>query len=133
MYSFPRDKHLRLLGVYIRGIVPHLVPGGVSFLQYANNTILLVEGIEMDIINLKFLLLCFQEMFWLTINFNKSEVMVLGYSENFRQSIAARLNCWLGSFPTSYLGVPIVRWWRRSNLESSLGKIGVFPRRQGQF
>lgn len=57
--------------------------------------------------NLKFLLLYFQQMSGLTINFSKSEVMVLGYSEDERQSIADRLNCRLGTSPSSYLGIPI--------------------------
>ena len=43
----------------------------------------------------------------LTINFAKSEVMVLGYSPSEAQRIANRLNCRLGSFPTTYLGLPI--------------------------
>uniref|UniRef100_A0A453N7N1 Reverse transcriptase zinc-binding domain-containing protein n=1 Tax=Aegilops tauschii subsp. strangulata TaxID=200361 RepID=A0A453N7N1_AEGTS len=66
-----------------------------------------VEGSESDISNLKFLLLCFQQMSGLKVNFDKSEVMVLGYSQDERQSIADRLNCQLGSFPTTYLGIPI--------------------------
>uniref|UniRef100_A0A453BSC1 Reverse transcriptase domain-containing protein n=2 Tax=Aegilops tauschii subsp. strangulata TaxID=200361 RepID=A0A453BSC1_AEGTS len=67
----------------------------------------MVEGSESDISNLKFLLLCFQQMSGLRINFDKSEVMVLGYAQDERQSIADRLNCQLGSFPTTYLGIPI--------------------------
>ena len=39
----------------------------------------MVEGSTQDVANLKFLLLCFQQMSGLTINFDKSEVMVLGY------------------------------------------------------
>ncbi|XP_073362095.1 uncharacterized protein [Aegilops tauschii subsp. strangulata] len=41
------------------------------------------------------------------LNFNKSEVMILGYSMAEAQAIADRLNCRLGSFPTTYLGIPI--------------------------
>src|SRR3990170_7970723 len=90
---------------HIRGVVPHLVGGGgVSLLQYADDTIIMVEGSTTDITNLKFLLLCFQQMSGLRINFDKSEVMVLGYSPEESQLIADRLNCQLGSFPTSYLG-----------------------------
>ncbi|XP_048553840.1 bidirectional sugar transporter SWEET6b-like [Triticum urartu] len=60
-----------------------------------------------NIMNVKFLFLCFQEMSGLKINFDKSEVMVMGYSPAESQSIANQLNCQLGSFPTSYLGIPI--------------------------
>ena len=41
------------------------------------------------------------------INFAKREVMVLGYSVEEAQQIAIRLNYHLGSFPTTYLGMPI--------------------------
>uniref|UniRef100_A0A453CWU8 Reverse transcriptase domain-containing protein n=1 Tax=Aegilops tauschii subsp. strangulata TaxID=200361 RepID=A0A453CWU8_AEGTS len=93
---------------HIHGIVPHLVGGGgVSLLQYADDTINMVEGSAVDITNLKFLLLCFQQMSSLKINFDKSAVMVLGYGPDECQSIADCLNCQLGSFPTSYLGIPI--------------------------
>ena len=33
--------------------------------------------------------------------------MVLGYPLEDAQAIADRLNCRLGSFPTTYLGIPI--------------------------
>ncbi|KAE8793679.1 ABC transporter G family member 37 [Hordeum vulgare] len=48
-----------------------------------------------------------QEMTGLTINFAKSEVMVLGYSNEEKLSIANRLNYRPGTFPTTYLGMPI--------------------------
>ena len=67
----------------------------------------MVEGSEVDIANLKFLLLCFQQMSGLKINFDKSDDMVMGYSPSESMAIANRLNCRLGSFPTSYLGTPI--------------------------
>ncbi|XP_071679612.1 uncharacterized mitochondrial protein AtMg00310-like [Lolium perenne] len=43
----------------------------------------------------------------LRINFHKSEVMVLGTTDQEKQSIANMLNCKLGSFPFTYLGLPI--------------------------
>ena len=43
----------------------------------------------------------------LKINFAKSEVMVMGYSQGEAQRIANRLNCRLGSFPMTYLGMPL--------------------------
>ena len=67
---------------HIRGICPYLIRvGGITNLGYADDTILMVEGSDTDIRNIKFLLLCFQEMLGLPINFTKSEVMVLGYSD----------------------------------------------------
>src|SRR4051812_39855550 len=58
---------------HIKGIVSHLVGGnGLSLLQYADDTIIMVEGSASDIMNLKFLLLCFQQMSGLGINFDNS-------------------------------------------------------------
>ena len=65
---------------HISGVVGHLIPGGgVTHLQYADDTMIMVEGLEHVIINLKFLLLCFEAMSGIKINFDKSEVMVVGF------------------------------------------------------
>lgn len=62
-------------------VVGHLIPwGGVTHLQYADDTMIMVEGTDLDIVNLKFLLLYFEAMSGLKINFDKSEVVVLGFS-----------------------------------------------------
>jgi hypothetical protein len=47
----------------VRGLVPHLVEGGLTELQYANDTILFLEYDDTTIRNLKFLLYCFE---WMT-------------------------------------------------------------------
>jgi hypothetical protein len=65
---------------HISGVVGHLIPGGgITHLQYADDTMIMVEGSELDLINLKFLLLCFEAMSGLKINFDKSEVVVMGF------------------------------------------------------
>ena len=76
-------------------------------MQYADDTMIMVEGSDSNIVNLKFLLLCFEEMSGLKINFDKGEVVVLGYSEAEQHRIADNLNCRLASFPISYLGMPL--------------------------
>jgi hypothetical protein len=66
---------------HFSGVVGHLIPGGgVTHLQYVDDTMIMVEGSELDIINLKFILQCFKEMSRFIINFDKSEVVILGYS-----------------------------------------------------
>ena len=79
----------------------------MTHLQYADDTMIMVEGSELDIRNLKFLLICFEAMSGLKINFDKSEVVILGYSEEDQQRIADNLNCRLASFPITYLGMPV--------------------------
>ncbi|KAE8811193.1 hypothetical protein D1007_11941 [Hordeum vulgare] len=96
------------LAAHILGVVGHLIPGGgVSHLQYADDTMIMVSGSDSDIANLKFLLLCFEEMSGLKINFDKSKVVVLGYSVAEQLRIADNLNCKLATFPISYLGMPL--------------------------
>jgi hypothetical protein len=63
---------------HIEGVVSHLVPGGISHLQYDDDTLILIQYNEHQITNLKFLLMCFEEMSGLEINYHKSEVMVMG-------------------------------------------------------
>lgn len=91
---------------HIQGVVPHLVPGGITHLQYADDTIILIQNSELGVTNLKFLLMCFENMSGLKINYHKSEVFVLGEHEDSTR-IANQLNCKLGSFPFIYLGLPI--------------------------
>ena len=59
----------------------------------------MVEGSASDIANLKFLLLCFKQMSGLTINFDKSEVMVLGYPPVEAQAICCPPELSAGVFP----------------------------------
>jgi hypothetical protein len=92
---------------HIEGVILHIIPGGVSHLQYADDTIIMIQPEDLAIANLKFLLLCFENMSRLRINFHKSEVMVMGTSYLEKQRIANMLNCKQGSFPFTYLGLPI--------------------------
>ncbi|KAK1679281.1 hypothetical protein QYE76_040129 [Lolium multiflorum] len=63
---------------HLQGVVPHLIPGGISHLQYADDTLILIQNSEENIANLKFLLMCFEDMSGLKINYHKSEVIVMG-------------------------------------------------------
>jgi hypothetical protein len=93
---------------HISSLVGHLIPGGgVTLLQYANDIMIMVEGSELDIANRKFLLLCFETMSGLKINFDKSEVVVMGYNPEDQQRIADTFNYRLTSFPVGYLGMPV--------------------------
>jgi hypothetical protein len=47
-------------------------------MQYADNTIIMIQPEDFAIANLRFLLRCFESMSGMRINFHKSEVMVLG-------------------------------------------------------
>jgi hypothetical protein len=92
---------------HIHGVVPHLFPGGISHLQYADDTLIMIQNSDEDIANLKFLLMCFEEMSGLKINYHKSEAIVMGQSSRDQKQVANKLNCKLGAFPFIYLGLPI--------------------------
>jgi hypothetical protein len=77
-----------------------------SVCKYVDDTMIMMEGSELDIASLKFLLLCFEAMSGLKINFDKSKVVVMGYSPE-QQKIADNLNFRLSSFLVNYLGMPI--------------------------
>lgn len=53
----------------------------MTHLKYVEDTMIMVEGSKLDIINLKFLFLCFVALSGLKINFDKSEIVVMGYSD----------------------------------------------------
>jgi hypothetical protein len=89
---------------HIKGVVPHLIPGGVSHLQYADDTMILLQNTESGIRNLKFILLCFELLSGMKINFHKSEVIVMGASPEEEERVSRLLNCKRGSFPFTYLG-----------------------------
>uniref|UniRef100_A0A8I6X990 Reverse transcriptase domain-containing protein n=1 Tax=Hordeum vulgare subsp. vulgare TaxID=112509 RepID=A0A8I6X990_HORVV len=113
LFNFPVDALAGILdkaklASHIQGVVGNLIPGGgVSHLQNADDTMIMVAGSDSDIVNLKFLLLCFEEISGLNINFDKSEVVVLGYSEAEQHRITDSLNSRLAGFPISYLGMPL--------------------------
>ena len=92
----------RLAG-HIHGVSPHLVPGDLSHLQYANDTLILVRTDPWDLMNLKFILLCFEPMSGLKVNFAKSEAFVIGSDEEEQLRTAFMLNCKLGQLPMTYL------------------------------
>ena len=62
----------------IEGVIPHLVDGGLSILQYADDTILFMEHDIKKARNLKLILWAFEQLSGLKINFHKSELFCFG-------------------------------------------------------
>jgi hypothetical protein len=110
---------------HIKGVVSHLVQGGVTHLQYVDDTILLLELDDNSLINLKFILIAFEILSGLKINFLKSKVIVMGAPQEVQARVANALNCKQGSFPFTYLGFPIAdRQLSISDWEGLVGKVG---------
>jgi hypothetical protein len=78
-----------------------------------------------SIINLKFLLIAFEILSGLKINFLKSEVIVMVASPAEQTRVANALNCKQGSFPFTYLGFPMAdRPLSMIEWEGLVGKVG---------
>ena len=58
----------------IAGLIPHIIENGCAYLQYVDDTILLLQDNLEFARNLKFILILFERMSGLKINFQKSEV-----------------------------------------------------------
>ena len=70
-------EHAKVDG-QIDGVVNHLVDGGLSILQYADDTILFMDHDLEKARNLKLILLAFEQLSGLKINFHKSELFWRG-------------------------------------------------------
>jgi hypothetical protein len=66
----------------IEEVIPHLVDGGLSILQYANDTILFMEHDLEKAQNLKLILSAFEQLSGVKINFHKSELFCFGEAQD---------------------------------------------------
>jgi hypothetical protein len=80
---------------------------GITQIQCVDNTVLMVEGDDSSIVQLKFILYCFEWLSGLKINYHKSEAYIFGKGEDEEVRIAKMLNCRLGKLPMTYLGIAI--------------------------
>src|ERR1043165_10111596 len=86
----------------VGGLIPHLVEGGVSVLQYADDTIIFMEHDLEKARNMKLVLCLFEQLSGLKINFNKSELFCFGKAKEERESYRQLFGCGLGNLPFSY-------------------------------
>ena len=109
----------------------------ISHLLYADDTLIFCED---DLEQLKFLswiLMWFEAMSGLKINLAKSEIIPIGPVNNLVE-LATELGCNIGSFPTSYLGLPLGantrQWGFGTRLKKDtrrgwlLGRLSISPR-----
>jgi hypothetical protein len=89
----------------IQVLVPQLIDGSITHLQYVDDTVIFLALDDQSITHTKFLLYCFENMSGLKNNYQKSEVLVIGGSEEDQSRVAGMLNCQTGRLPMKYLGV----------------------------
>jgi hypothetical protein len=91
----------------IERVVPHLVDGGLSILQYAYDTIVFMDHDLEKTRNLKLILTSFKQLSGVKINFHKSKLFFFGEANDDANLYAELFGCGLGSFPISYLSILI--------------------------
>jgi hypothetical protein len=103
----------------IEGVIPHLIDGGLSILQYTDDTILFMEHDLEKAQNLKLILLAFVQLSGLKINFHKSELFCFGEAQDDVNKYTDLFVCGHGQFPMRYLGISI-HYWRLTLTEWKL-------------
>jgi hypothetical protein len=91
----------------VEGLIPHLVEGGVSILQYADDTFLFMKHDLDQAVNMKLILSIFEQLSRLKINFYKSEIFCFGKAKDHEHEYKQIFGCEAGSLPFKYLGIPI--------------------------
>jgi hypothetical protein len=85
-----------MLAILIERVIPHLVDGGLSILQYADDTIIFMEHDMEKARNLKLILAAFEQLSGLKINFHKSELFCFGEAQDAASSYAELFGCGQG-------------------------------------
>jgi hypothetical protein len=91
----------------VDGLIPHLVDGGISILQYADDTIIFMDHNLEKALNMKLVLCIFEQLSGLKINFHKSEILCFGKAKEVEDQYRDLFGCEAGSLPFRYLGIPI--------------------------
>jgi hypothetical protein len=90
---------------YISGFMSSICPEGVLSLQYADDTLLFLKNNYVDAIHLKWIMVCFEKISGMKINYGKSDMVPVSLDEEEIQQYAGIFYCMIGSFPFKYLGV----------------------------
>ncbi|GJV35288.1 reverse transcriptase domain, reverse transcriptase zinc-binding domain protein [Tanacetum coccineum] len=85
----------------------------VLHLQYADATIFFEEWNKENEKSLMCILKCFEQVFGLHVNYNKSKLYGVGANEAELRDMARWIRCGVGKFPFMYLGLPIGENMRR--------------------
>jgi hypothetical protein len=89
----------------IHEVVPHLIDEELSVLQYADNTIIIMDNDLDRAKNMKLLLCTFEQLLGLKINFHKSKLFCYGAAKANRIEYTQIFGCNVGSFPFKYLRI----------------------------
>jgi hypothetical protein len=94
-------------GGHITGLMTSLYPKGVISLQYADDTLLFLEHDRVVACHLKWLMVCYENLCGMRINYHKSDMTPINLDEEEAQHYSRIFCCKVGSFPFRYLRVPL--------------------------
>jgi hypothetical protein len=100
----------------IEGVIIHLVDGGLSILQYADDTIIFMEHDIKKAKKVKLIISTFEQLSDLTINFHKSELFCFGEAQDHVADYCELFGCGQGQFSIRYLGI-LIHYPRLTNAE----------------
>jgi hypothetical protein len=75
----------------VNGLIPHLVDGGISILQYVDDTIIFMEHDIEKALNMKLIMCIFELLSGLKINHHKSMIFVFAKPKRPKMSIGCCL------------------------------------------
>jgi hypothetical protein len=75
--------------------------------QYADDTLLFMKADAQHLFFLKSLLNCFAQSTGLRVNYQKSQMLPINVSDEKIQRLALTFGCSVGSFPFTYMGLPM--------------------------
>jgi hypothetical protein len=78
----------------------------ISHLLFADDTLIMCDVDQDQILNLDHILLCFEAISGLKINLRKSKLVTVGHEPN-QEELADILSCSISSLPLKYLGLPL--------------------------
>ena len=76
-------------------------------LQYANDTLIFMEACDSQLSELKRLLQVFYVSTGLKVNYSKSTLVPINVDDQWTNALAQSFGCEVGSFPFTYLGLPL--------------------------
>lgn len=99
----------------------------ISLLQFADDALFMGKWSHVNAENLLCILDCFRKASGLKVNLSKSRIYGIGVSPNEIASMAKMLKCNHGTFPFTYLGLPV---GQKMNREASWnGVVDCFRKR----
>jgi hypothetical protein len=108
----------------ITGLMNKMYPEGVVSLQYADDTLLFLSRDTQAASYLKWLIVYFEKLSGMKINFHNSDLTPMNLEEEETQEYAKIFCCKVGRFSFRYLGVPLhYKKLKREDLQPIIDKV----------